>query len=232
MLQDPPVSVTGLRGELDLWSRVQAQPGRGISPGVGNRRRVHDLCHNAATIWIQNGVDIKAVQNWLNRSHKHRSECQLVYAGGARTESWEWQSSLKARYSGARPVSSVGQSTALVKRGSSVRIRHGALRKAVGQRVVPSIGTAADQGRNHRTVAPTALPPAQLPDHFRTQLTSLGLIEARILPGPPSWREIAPALATTAVRTEAETIVSGGATGEIAATGSSSRPNMGHPTDA
>ena len=34
----------------------------------GRGRRVHDLRHTAATIWIQNGVDIKTVQNWLGHA--------------------------------------------------------------------------------------------------------------------------------------------------------------------
>ena len=37
-------------------------------PRYGRGRRVHDLRHTAATIWIQNGVDIKTVQNWLGHA--------------------------------------------------------------------------------------------------------------------------------------------------------------------
>ncbi|MBW4031973.1 MAG: tyrosine-type recombinase/integrase [Acidobacteria bacterium] len=37
-------------------------------PRYGRGRRVHDLRHTAATMWIQNGVDIKTVQNWLGHA--------------------------------------------------------------------------------------------------------------------------------------------------------------------
>ena len=37
-------------------------------PRYGRGRRVHDLRHTAATIWIQNGVDFKTVQNWLGHA--------------------------------------------------------------------------------------------------------------------------------------------------------------------
>ncbi|TXK17424.1 tyrosine-type recombinase/integrase [Homoserinibacter sp. GY 40078] len=28
-------------------------------------RRVHDLRHTAATLWLSNGIDVKTVQTWL-----------------------------------------------------------------------------------------------------------------------------------------------------------------------
>jgi len=75
----------------DAWKIVQPLTGRGpdetlfasASEGMrllsnwrratswtryGRGRRVHDLRHTAATIWIQNGVDIKTVQNWLGHA--------------------------------------------------------------------------------------------------------------------------------------------------------------------
>ena len=31
-------------------------------------RRIHDLRHTAATVWLQNGVDLKTAQQWLGHS--------------------------------------------------------------------------------------------------------------------------------------------------------------------
>lgn len=35
---------------------------------VGRGRRVHDLRHTAATLWLSNGVDPKTVQTWLGHT--------------------------------------------------------------------------------------------------------------------------------------------------------------------
>jgi integrase len=31
-------------------------------------RRVHDLRHTAATLWLRNGIDLKTVQHWLGQA--------------------------------------------------------------------------------------------------------------------------------------------------------------------
>lgn len=47
---------------LSNWRRAT------VWPRYGRGRRVHDLRHTAATIWLQTGVDIKTVQNWLGHA--------------------------------------------------------------------------------------------------------------------------------------------------------------------
>lgn len=55
-------NATGGMRLLSNWRRATSWPAN------GRGRRVHDLRHTAATIWIQNGVDIKTVQNWLGHA--------------------------------------------------------------------------------------------------------------------------------------------------------------------
>ena len=52
-------SEEGNRLNNSNWRRIVGWPSscRG--------RRIHDLRHTAATFWLQNGVDVKMVQQWL-----------------------------------------------------------------------------------------------------------------------------------------------------------------------
>jgi integrase len=65
-------SEEGYRLNNSHWRRIVGWPTncRG--------RRIHDLRHTAATFWLQNGVDVKTVQQWLG--HESAQLTMNLYA--------------------------------------------------------------------------------------------------------------------------------------------------------
>ena len=65
-------------------------------------RRVHDLRHTAATLWLQNGVDLKTAQAWLGHSTaKLTADTYAHYLGSdADTAAVERMNAVLAGYAG------------------------------------------------------------------------------------------------------------------------------------